>query len=136
MTLKYIDPYLKTRNIELINDLKGGRIQGPSVIELNAIAKCNRSCSFCPISDEDFYKSNDYHGRMSKDFFHMFISKLIDINFSGKVLFAALCEPLLHKDIYYFVSILRKEVENVSIEIVTNGDVLNASRLKNYLMKV
>ena len=127
---KYLDPYLKTRNIELINSLKSGGIQGPSVIELNVIAKCNRSCSFCPISDKDFYKNNDYDGKMDKEFFHIFINELIHINFSGKVLFAALCEPLLHKDIYYFVSSLRKEVDNLTIEIVTNGDVLNASRLK------
>jgi radical SAM protein with 4Fe4S-binding SPASM domain len=131
MISKYIDPYLETRKAELKNDLKDNPTLGPSVIELNIIAKCNRSCFFCPISDKDFYKINNYSGRMEKDFFNRFVDDLKSINFSGKILFAALSEPLLHKDIGYFISILRKKLNNVSIEVVTNGDVLNASRLKN-----
>jgi len=128
-TNKYIDPNIKRRNAELFSNLKDKKTFSPAVIELNIIAKCNRTCSFCPVSSEEFYKENNYSGRMEKEFFHMLVNDLKSISYSGKVQFAALSEPLLHKDITYFISYLRDKVKGVNIELVTNGDVLNAPRL-------
>ena len=92
----------------------------PSWIELSLIDVCNRSCSFCPKSDEKV--APDTYQKMSKKLIDKMHDDLKKINYSGSVTLCGYGEPLLHKEIEY---ICKKLSKVSSVEIVTNGDPLN-----------
>jgi radical SAM protein with 4Fe4S-binding SPASM domain len=65
---------------------------------------------------------------MSRVLIDKLVLDLKNIKYRGSIALCGYGEPLLHKDIDYIV----KELSKVSsVEIVTNGDVLNAKVLKN-----
>ena len=97
----------------------------PSWIELSLIDVCNRSCAFCPKSDESI--APDTYQKMGRDLINKLYKDLKKINYNGSIALCGYGEPLLHKDIEYIIQKLSK-VANV--EVVTNGDVLNPKMLK------
>lgn len=92
----------------------------PTWIELSLIDVCNRSCSFCPKSDDKV--APDTYQKMSKKLIDKLHNDLKTMNYKGSLALCGYGEPLLHKDIEYIVS---KLSEVADIEIVTNGDPLN-----------
>jgi len=92
----------------------------PSWIELSLIDVCNRSCSFCPKSDENV--APDTYQKMSKKLIDKMHDDLKKINYRGALTLCGYGEPLLHKEIEY---ICKKLSKVSSVEIVTNGDPLN-----------
>lgn len=99
----------------------------PSWIELSLIDACNRTCSFCPKSD-DSIAPNTY-----KKMEMVLIDKLCDdlkkINFEGAFCLSGYGEPTLHNNIYeisFKLSILG------AVECITNGDTLNAKRIRKF----
>jgi len=92
----------------------------PSWIELSLIDVCNRSCSFCPKSDEKV--APDTYQKMSKKLIDKMHDDLKKINYRGALTLCGYGEPLLHKEIEY---ICKKLSKVSSVEIVTNGDPLN-----------
>ena len=97
----------------------------PSWIELSLIDVCNRSCIFCPKSDDSV--APDTYQKMSLALIDKLSKELKRINYGGSIALCGYGEPLLHKDIEYITSKLSK-VANV--EIVTTGDVLNYKMLR------
>ena len=92
----------------------------PTWIELSLIDVCNRSCSFCPKSDEKV--APDTYQKMSKKLIDKLHDDLKKINYQGAITLCGYGEPLLHKEIEYIC----KKLSKVStVEIVTNGDPLN-----------
>ena len=57
--------------------------------------------------------------------------QLIEIEFNGTISLCGYGEPLLHKDINYIV---RKLSHVSNVEIITNGDVLNAKNLQELFL--
>ena len=97
----------------------------PSWIELSIIDVCNRSCSFCPKSD-DTIAPNTYQ-KMERILIDKLCNNLKKINYKGAFTLCGYGEPLLYNDLEYLVkSLLRIGL----IEIVTNGDPLNEIKLK------
>jgi radical SAM protein with 4Fe4S-binding SPASM domain len=92
----------------------------PSWIELSLIDVCNRSCSFCPKSDDKV--APDTYQKMSKKLIDKMHDDLKKINYRGVLTLCGYGEPLLHKEIEY---ICKKLSKVSSVEIVTNGDPLN-----------
>ncbi len=92
----------------------------PTWIELSLIDVCNRSCSFCPKSDDKV--APDTYQKMSKTLIDKLHDDLKKMNYKGSLALCGYGEPLLHKDIEYIVN---KLSEVADIEIVTNGDPLN-----------
>ena len=92
----------------------------PTWIELSLIDVCNRSCSFCPKSDEKV--APDTYQKMSKKLIDKLHDDLKRIKFNGSLALCGYGEPLLHKDIEYIVDKLSRVAD---VEIVTNGDPLN-----------
>jgi len=123
----FIDP-LRSRKKERVEQLyftKDG-IPLPSVIEISESGMCNRKCSFCPRSDPDYEHVNEFIptalvSKMSKE--------LAPHDYKGLILFSGFVEPLLDKNIYNLISIIRKDLPNAQIEIISNGDVLNKARV-------
>ena len=92
----------------------------PTWIELSLIDVCNRSCSFCPKSDNSV-APNTYQ-KMSRVLIDKLTSELKKIKYRGAIALCGYGEPLLHNDIIY---ITKKLSSVASVELVTNGDVLN-----------
>jgi len=98
----------------------------PTWIELSLIDVCNRSCSFCPKSDEKV--APDTYNQMNRVLIDKLVLDLQNIKYRGSVALCGYGEPLLHKDLNYIV---KKLSQVSSVEIVTNGDVLNSKVLKS-----
>lgn len=97
----------------------------PTWIELSIIDVCNRSCVFCPKSDNTI--APDTYQKMSRKLIDKLYSDLKRIKYNGSIAICGYGEPLLHKDLEYITEKLSK-VSNV--EIVTNGDVLTPKILR------
>jgi radical SAM protein with 4Fe4S-binding SPASM domain len=129
MQNRFIDPSTK-RKEKIVKDKLSfyNDIVLPSIIEFNIFGNCNRDCSFCPVSNPKVYtKKNE---GISVEFFSKIINDLKEIEYSGKILFSAFSEPLLHKRIENLISTAKKNLPNIRIEIVSNGDLLTSKKLK------
>ena len=96
----------------------------PSWIELSLIDNCNRSCSFCPKSDEKIAPNT--HQVMDEVLINKLYEDLSKINFEGAFCFCGYGEPMLHKNVLKYANILGKLG---GVEIITNGDTLNEKQL-------
>lgn len=124
---KTISDNLIRRSKIIDNDLVvHNNVPLPTWIELSLIDVCNRSCSFCPKSNSSI-APNTYQ-KMSRLLINKLTNELKKIKFKGSVALCGYGEPLLHDDIIY---ITKKLSTAASVEIVTNGDVLNLNVLQN-----
>ena len=127
--IKFFDPNIpRKRKISDKNFqfIPGTKIPLPSEVEISESGTCNRVCSFCPRSDPNYedikqFISNDLHNKLCKE--------LSDLNYSGVIRYSGFVEPLLDKNIYNLLRSAKNNLPEARIEIVTNGDVLNGSRL-------
>ena len=98
----------------------------PSIIEISESGTCNRKCVFCPRSDPNFPDIQEF---ISKDLIIKISNDLKSVNYSGIILFSGFVEPLLDKEIYQKIALIRSFLKLPKIELVTNGDVLDLKRL-------
>ncbi len=96
----------------------------PSWIELSLIDVCNRSCSFCPKSD-DSIAPNTYQ-KMQMILIDKLVNDLKKIDFQGSFCLCGYGEPMLHKD---YLKIANKLGSIGGVEIITNGDMINKKNL-------
>ena len=124
---KTIELNIKRRTIIVDDQLVfHKKIPIPSWIELSIIDVCNRSCIFCPKSD-DAIAPNTFQ-KMKMTLIEKLTKDLKKINFKGSVTLCGYGEPLLHKEVY---DICKKLSEAAFVEIVTNGDTLSHKTIKN-----
>ena len=129
---KFLDPNLKNKsklvreNIQLYQ-FKGSMLPLPTEIEISESGTCNRSCSFCPRSASDFIDKKEF---ISNSLHEKLCLELKDLNYKGTVRYSGFVEPMLDKNIYNLISMVRRYLPNSNIEMVTNGDPLNLKRLK------
>ena len=128
---KFLDPNLKNKSktveekIQLFK-FNDNLLPLPTEIEISESGTCNRSCSFCPRSAKDFKDIKEF---ISIDLHEKLCSELVDLNYSGTVRYSGFVEPLLDKNIYKLIKMVREYLPKTNIELVTNGDVLNSKRL-------
>ena len=96
----------------------------PSWIELSLIDVCNRTCSFCPKSDESIAPNT--HQKMTLGLIDKLINDLKRVNFNGAFCLCGYGEPMLHKEFYEIVDKLGMIG---GVEIITNGDLVNKKTL-------
>ncbi len=119
----YIDPSVQRKKDNVEGRIKTyDGIPVFNLLEFNIYGACNRSCSFCPVSDASFYK-NVYKG-IKIDLYTKIIHELNDINYSGGILYSAFSEPLLNKEVYDLIKVTKLYLNNVNVELVSNGDVI------------
>ena len=126
---RFIDPSTKRKDIivkEKLDFYQG--VVLPSIIEFNIFGNCNRNCNFCPVSNPEVYEKKNKG--ISIELFEKIMKDLQEIDYKGKILFSAFSEPLLHKQIDDLISIGKKYLPNARLEIVSNGDLLTAKKLK------
>ena len=127
---KFLDPLIPrkkkiTDNVFFLNNFD--KIPLPSVVEISESGTCNRTCSFCPRSAPDYKDIKEF---ISEDLIMKLSKELKEYNYQGIFLFSGFVEPLLDKNIYNLISIVKKNIPLAKIEMVTNGDVLDVKRAK------
>ena len=128
---KFLDPNLKNKlktveeKIQLYN-FKGVFLPLPTEIEISESGTCNRSCSFCPRSAKDFKDVKEF---ISLELHEKLCKELAELNYKGTVRYSGFVEPLLDKNIYKLIRMVKDNIPDTNIELVTNGDVLNDKRL-------
>jgi|TARA_Y100000294_G_scaffold73125_1_gene69017 2-deoxy-scyllo-inosamine dehydrogenase (SAM-dependent) len=128
MKKKFIDPLIKrknnlTKNIQYYKN----NIPLPSIVEISESGTCNRKCSFCPRSAPNFLDIKEF---VSEDLINKISKELSVYDYSGIFLFSGFVEPMVDKNIYFLISIVRNNLPKAKIEMVTNGDALNEQRIK------
>jgi radical SAM protein with 4Fe4S-binding SPASM domain len=129
---KFLDPNLKNKSktvedkIQLF-DHQGISLPLPTEIEISESGTCNRSCSFCPRSAADFVDKKDF---ISNSLHEKLCIELKELNYRGTVRYSGFVEPMLDKNIYNLIKMVRSYLPESNIEMVTNGDPLNLKRLK------
>ena len=129
---KFIDPNIKNKSktvedkIQLF-DYAGVKLPLPTEIEISESGTCNRSCSFCPRSAKDFvdkkeFITNELHEKLCKE--------LQELNYKGTIRYSGFVEPMLDKNIYNLINMVRRFLPDSNVEMVTNGDPLNLKRLE------
>tara|TARA_R110000796_G_scaffold28238_1_gene77391 strand:- start:57 stop:878 length:822 start_codon:yes stop_codon:yes gene_type:complete len=93
-------------------------------VQINPTELCNRKCSFCPRHDAEVYPNANKH--VDDYTIKKLCTDLKNIGFNNRVGFAGFGEPLLHRDIFSCIKIVRDILPDLKyLEIVTNGDKLS-----------
>ena len=137
MNKKFIDPNIKNKSktvedrLQFIN-YENKYLPLPTEIEISESGTCNRTCSFCPRSAPEFIDKKEF---ISNELHEKMCDELKSLNYKGTIRYSGFVEPLLDKNIYNLISMARKKLTDCNIEMVTNGDALNADRLKELFLK-
>ena len=129
---KFLDPNLanKSKTVEdkiQLYSHNGKMLPLPTEIEISESGTCNRSCSFCPRSAPNFVDKKEF---ISNNLHEKLCIELSDLNYRGTIRYSGFVEPLIDKNIFSLVNMVRNYLPNSNIEMVTNGDPLNLSRLQ------
>ena len=119
------------RGVKLRNLLVYGDKEMFHFVNIELSRKCNRSCSYCPVSKYPEFKKDK---TMSFTNFVKIVSQLKKINYSGYFCFTGYYEPMLQDNLFQFLEYVRQNLSQARIAIYTNGDFLSQSlfqRLKN-----
>ena len=128
--IKYFDKNINRKSKivqETLDFFKDTNVPLPSSIEISDSGTCNRSCTFCPRSDPTYKDVPEF---ISEKLHHKIFKELSELKYKGLIIYSGFNEPLLNKNVYKNISSARKYIPDAKIELITNGDVLNASRLK------
>ena len=136
MKKKFLDTNLKFKKKIVEQKLqffsyKNKTLPLPTEIEISESGTCNRTCSFCPRSHPGFEDKKEF---IKNDLHLKLCNELNEVNYTGTIRYSGFVEPLLDKNIYNLISMARKLMPNCNIELVTNGDPLNMSRLKKLFL--
>ena len=127
--INFFDPQINSKK-ELVDNkfqfTPGTKIPLPSEVEISESGTCNRVCSFCPRSDPNYLDIKEF---ISPKLHEKLCTELAEQNFSGTVRYSGFVEPLLDVNIFNLLQSARKLLKNANLAMVTNGDVLNKSRL-------
>ena len=112
----YVDQHVtKTKNLK--ND-----VPPFSSVEFSINGACNRRCVFCPRVNKSDYPN--ILSSLDMNAFKRLVKDLATIDYDGRFSFTGFCEPLLTKNLHEYVLEIRTNLPNSTIEIVSNGDVL------------
>jgi radical SAM protein with 4Fe4S-binding SPASM domain len=132
MKKKFIDPNIKNKsrtvedNIQLFM-FNGQKLPLPTEIEISESGTCNRTCSFCPRSATNFVDKKEF---ITNSLHEKLCIELKELNYKGTIRYSGFVEPMLDKNIFNLIKMVRNYLPESNIEMVTNGDPLNLKRLK------
>jgi len=132
MKKKFIDSNIKNKsktvedNIQL-HMFNGQELPLPTEIEISESGTCNRTCSFCPRSADNFVDKKEF---ITNKLHEKLCIELRELNYKGTIRYSGFVEPMLDKNIFNLINMVRNYLPESNIEMVTNGDPLNLKRLK------
>ena len=127
--IKFFDPNIPNKSKksnEVFQYIPNTNLPLPSEVEISESGTCNRVCSFCPRSDPDYKDIKEF---ISEELHTKLCNQLSEVNFKGTIRYSGFVEPLLDKNIYNLLKMVKKTIPDANVEMVTNGDVLNEERL-------
>ena len=132
MKKKFIDPNIVHKSKTVENQIQFFQFNGqslplPTEIEISESGTCNRSCSFCPRSAANFIDKKEF---ITNKLHEKLCVELKDLNYKGTIRYSGFVEPMLDKNIFNLINMVRNYLPESNIEMVTNGDPLNLKRLK------
>ncbi|KJU81327.1 radical SAM protein [Candidatus Magnetobacterium bavaricum] len=98
-----------------------------SIVEFNIFDTCNRKCAFCPNSNKT--RDNKQNKKIDISLYTKTMKDLSRISFNGKILYSAFSEPLLNNEIEKLITISKEILQDCTVEMVSNGDLLNVDKL-------
>jgi cyclic pyranopterin phosphate synthase len=101
-------------------------------VEIEVNSRCNRRCWYCPVS---ILPPPDTPKFMADDVFIRLHDELRRLNYSGRISYHLLSEPLLRKDLPRLVSLSKSALPAAKQVVFTNGDLLTDERYDD-LMEV
>ncbi|WP_323798174.1 radical SAM/SPASM domain-containing protein [Nisaea sp.] len=126
--VRFFDPSIHRKRLK-VDAAISRNIEGiplPSVVEISESGTCNRKCSFCPRSANWFEDIKEF---ISFDLLKKLCVELSEVDYSGTIMFSGFVEPMIDKQIFEKISLVRKTLPKARIEMITNGDILNRERL-------
>ena len=128
---KFLDPNItnKSKTVEekiQFFEYNNTKLPLPTEIEISESGTCNRTCSFCPRSAPNFIDKKEF---ISNELHQKLCTELQKLNYKGTIRYSGFVEPLLDKNIYNLINMVRNFLPESNIEMVTNGDPLNLKRL-------
>ena len=132
MKKKFIDPNIVHKSKTVENQIQFFQFNGkslplPTEIEISESGTCNRSCSFCPRSAANFIDKKEF---ITNKLHEKLCVELKELNYKGTIRYSGFVEPMLDKNIFNLINMVRNHLPESNIEMVTNGDPLNLKRLK------
>ena len=132
MKKKFIDPNIVHKSKTVENQIQFFQFNGqslplPTEIEISESGTCNRSCSFCPRSAANFIDKKEF---ITNKLHEKLCVELKELNYKGTIRYSGFVEPMLDKNIFNLINMVRNYLPESNIEMVTNGDPLNLKRLK------
>jgi radical SAM protein with 4Fe4S-binding SPASM domain len=91
------------------------------MVEIEINHRCNKACSYCPNSVTE----RSEKGEMEPALFEKIMLDLQAINYQGSISYEFYNEPMLAKNIYWFVETTRKYLPASRIDFYTNGTLLS-----------
>ena len=128
--IKFFDKSIEFKKKKVEDNLQLHKFEDiplPAEIEISESGTCNRSCSFCPRSDPNYPDIKEF---IPTNLIKKLSTELKELNYNGTVRFSGFVEPLLDKNIFNLINILKVDNPSITIAMVTNGDVLDIKRLK------
>jgi radical SAM protein with 4Fe4S-binding SPASM domain len=132
MKKKFIDPNIKNKSKTVEDNIQlymfnGQELPLPTEIEISESGTCNRTCSFCPRSAANFIDKKEF---ITNTLHEKLCIELKELNYKGTIRYSGFVEPMLDKNIFNLINMVRNYLPESNIEMVTNGDPLNLKRLK------
>ena len=119
---------MSKKHFEFANELKiVNDIPLPSIVEISNSGVCNRSCVFCPRSDKDYPNKFEF---VKTELIEKLSNELKEFDYSGLIIFSGFGEPTLDKNLNNHISILKTNLPNCTIEVISNGDALDLQKVK------
>lgn len=97
------------------------------IVEFEPHAYCNRKCPFCPNAVIDRVSNR---APLDFDVYIRALDELAALDYDGLVRYARFSEPLACETIDRYLSEARARLPRAKLDIVSNGDYLNASMLE------
>jgi radical SAM protein with 4Fe4S-binding SPASM domain len=128
----FLDPNIKFKQKTVENRIqlykyKNHLLPLPTEIEISESGTCNRKCIFCPRSSPGFEDKKEF---ITNSLHKKLCTELKQVNYSGTIRYSGFVEPLIDKNIYNLIKEIKTSLPKANIELVTNGDPLNSTRLK------
>lgn len=130
---KYIDPFLEHRRAqERAHQRRIAEDTSPMAslitVELNITELCNRKCVFCPRVDPTVYPNRNLN--MEVAVAEKVADDLARTRTGSRISFSGFGEALLHKGFPAIIRAIRKRLPENVIETNSNGDRLNAAKIR------
>jgi len=123
---KNFEAFIKQRKLyERLNN--GGFLDLLTTVHIETRTRCNSLCSFCAASPRFESRSDRY---MPKETYRKIIDSLAEIKYRKRVSPYCNNEPLLDENIYSYIAYTREKLPGATIELKTNGTMLDEKKLK------